>query len=155
MFLLIVNVMMAGRLSAHHLFKEVGMQVVEPLAVIKVDGENVSLYEEKQVAILLKEKKLPYEALEILGEVFPNVYAQTVKLRLEQLYGVPTTIAGALIKGKDNMNYLTMERFVAAMDYDYDISEMVCNTKNNVFRQQIMDIGYPLICLMTRDMKNK
>lgn len=127
------------------------METQEPLAVIKVDGEKISLYDDKQVAVLLTEKKLPYETLEYLGEIFTDVYPQIVRKRLQAQWGMPTTIEGVLVKGRDNIDYATVLRFVEAMDYDREICEMVCNTKNIELRRQIMDLGYPMMCLMTRN----
>lgn len=126
------------------------METKEPLAVIEVDGEKISLYNDKQVATLLTEKKLPYETLEYLGEIFPSIYPELVKKRLQAQWGMPTTIEGALIKGRDNIDYATVLRFVKAMDYDREICEMVCNTKNGELRRQIIDMGLPMMCLMTR-----
>jgi len=126
------------------------METIQPLAVIEVGGEKISLYNDKQVAVLLTEKKLPYETLEYLSEIFTDVYPELVKKRLQAQWGMPTTVDGALVKGRDNIDYATALKFVEAMDYDREVCEMVCNTKNIELRRQIMNMGLPMMCLMTR-----
>ena len=126
------------------------MEVKEPLAVVKVDGEKISLYDAGQAKQLLDEKKLSPEDLELMGNVFPPVYPTTVKMRLSLDYGVPTSPKGALVQGRDNVDPLTIIKFLEAMDYDKDVCEMVLNRKNTILTREILDIGYPMMCLLTR-----
>ena len=126
------------------------MEEKKPLVTVQVDGEEIDLYSHIQAKQLLSEIKLPLKDLESVGLAFPEVYSQTVKMRLSIDYGVPTSPKGALVQGKDNMTFLTIIRFFEAMDYDKDICEMVLNRKNTVLARQIMDIGYPMMCLLTR-----
>lgn len=126
------------------------MEIKKPLVIVKVDGEDISLYEDKQVAQLLLEKKLSYEALDALGEAFPNIYPDIIKSKLQAQWGKPTTIYGELVKGRDNIDYATVLKFVEAVNYDKHICDMICNMKNTDLRRQIMDIGLPMMCLLTR-----
>ena len=126
------------------------MEVKEPLVTVEVDGDKIDLYSHIQAKQLLSEIKLPLKDLESVGLAFPEVYSQIIKERLKEAYGVPSLPTGVPLQDKDNIDYLTIVRFLEAMDYDKDICERVLNRKNTILVRQIMDVGYPMMCLLTR-----
>ena len=124
----------------------------KPIAVLKYKENEYKFWTDDDVAKFIVEQKPPFEMVEGLGEIFPNIYPLTVEYRLQRIYGMVMNVEGT-VNTKDNVNYLTVWMFAKFTEFDRGVCEMLCNHKNKELSRQIIDIGYPMMYLLTKGKK--